>query len=400
MNDNKYIKEQLKLGIKTAEDVNVLDDIKKTYSDNPEIYKPKTELTQNNKTETDIARQKVKRKILALASSLAAIVLVVSLGVYFLVSLNANSLYEYQAGNGSVTDPYIIMTKEQLIYFRDKTNTVNSYSQNIYFALGSDINLENIEWIPIEGFKGGNFNGKGYKIYNFKITQNAIFDNPKAFGLFGNVYDATIENLGVSGFNINITEPSDLYEVYAGGLAAHVSGCTISNCYAIGNVSVISNGGSTFAGGLLGYIDDASISDCYAVVNVSATGEWSACFSGGLIAFVSNGTISNCYATGNVTAISSGNVCAGGLVGAYTESTLNNCYRFDEQIIDADGALPIEGPVFPQINTEGLECNLSDLNSPEFYTEILVWDSSIWDFTGLDFTGGKYPELINAGLLS
>ncbi|MCL1901614.1 MAG: hypothetical protein FWG51_04380, partial [Firmicutes bacterium] len=130
------------------------------------------------------------------------------------------------------------------------------------------------------------------------------------------------------------------------------------------------------------------------VVNVSAEAYEDA-FAGGIAgySFISN-YISNCYAAGDVSA--SGQCAyAGGFV-AYSitesESVFNNCYRYEEQIIDAQGPLPI-------INTEGLECNLSDLNSSEFYIETLLWDLDIWDFTELDFASDKYPQFLNEGRL-
>ena len=87
----------------------------------------------------------------------------------------------FNDGFGTQESPYIISTAEQLILLSTLVNTGNNYSLNKYFVLENDIDLSEMEWTPIgylystssnytRAFQG-NFNGNGFKIYNFNITK-------------------------------------------------------------------------------------------------------------------------------------------------------------------------------------------------------------------------------------
>lgn len=90
---DKYIKKQLVNAMETAESINILNEIKKTYRDNPEIFN----FNKNyNKSTAALpvaagARQKNRRKaFFGFASILVAVIMGVTLGIIYLVNPNNN----------------------------------------------------------------------------------------------------------------------------------------------------------------------------------------------------------------------------------------------------------------------------------------------------------------------
>ena len=227
-----------------------------------------------------------------------------------------------------ITDnTHIITTKADLEYFAYQVNSGDSFlNRNVF--LSNDIDLEGMEWTPINDFKGY-FDGQGYKIYNFQITQTNYQLNSQYInvGLFG-MAAATIVNLGVENFYIEITTDKS---VSAGGLAGW--GGIINNCFAIGAIQ-INSANIVHAGGLIGgsgwQIWDvvSSISDCYALVDIFAMSGDNDVYAGGLVGYGAYGLFfTNCFASGNVFASSEyGCVYAGGLVGGNEKNHISYCY--------------------------------------------------------------------------
>jgi len=207
------------------------------------------------------------------------------------------------------------------------------------YILMNNIDLGGAEWTPLGSYSApftGSFNGNGYKISNFKITNS----NNRYVGLFG-CNKGSICNLNVESFTIsNLSDES----TYAGGLVGYNYGGTISNCSAKGNVSsTIAKIGTTkpnyktaYAGGLVGY-NSGNITDSYADCSVIALADWGyndSC-AGGLTAYNSgagykteSANIERCYSKGSVTAKSTHVKCesyAGGLV-AKNAGNVTNSY--------------------------------------------------------------------------
>jgi len=153
---------------------------------------------------------------------------------------------------------------------------------------------------------------------------------------------------GLAGVNIQ-THITNCYTIgnvsggsAVGGLVGNNQG-TISNCYAIGNVrggfeaggliganyASITNsyatgsvGGETVLGGLVGSCRvGASISNCYAIGNVSGTW-WDNTGAGGLVGY-NEGYIGNSFATGSVSGVGPD---VGGLVGSNINASIANSY--------------------------------------------------------------------------
>ena len=207
------------------------------------------------------------------------------------------------------------------------------------YILMNNIDLGGAEWTPLGSNSApftGSFNGNGYKISNFKITNS----NNRYIGLFG-YSKGTITNLGVESFTIsNIADES----TYAGGLVGYNYGGTISNCYAIGSVSsTIAKIGTTkpnyktaYAGGLVGY-NSGNITDSFANCTVNALADWGyndSC-AAGLVAYNSGSgyqtaaaNINRCYAMGVANARATSvrtESYAGGLI-AKNAGNVTDCY--------------------------------------------------------------------------
>ncbi len=203
---------------------------------------------------------------------------------------------------------------------------------NANYILMNDLDLGGMEWTPIgtnyNNSFTGTFDGNGHVIENFKITGDMIYA-----GLFG-YSRGTIRNLVVENFTITVSRSS---EIYAGGLVGRNYG-TITNCYAMGDVSA-SSAYDAYAGGLVGS-QNGTITNSYATGDVSATASNTSmsydasAYAGGLVGY-SYGTIKNCYATGDVSATASSTSTSsyasayayvGGLVGENYYGTIMNSY--------------------------------------------------------------------------
>lgn len=180
-------------------------------------------------------------------------------------------------------DKYVIIDSEQLALFRDNVNTSDKYSGKTV-VLDADIDLDNQEWTPINGFLG-TFDGQGHTISNLKITgQNNI-------GLFGDMWqcEATIRNFTVDGAIITGTEKVSVIvgntasmqisnitvknaQINANHWAGAIAGFSysnITNCSVDGLeiICVPNASGSSYdngdkVGGIVGYNVANSVTDC------------------------------------------------------------------------------------------------------------------------------------------
>ena len=169
-----------------------------------------------------------------------------------------DSPFEFAGGSGTLEDPYLIQSAQQL-------NAIRKGPQN-HYKLIADIDLSKWgNWVPIGassayGFMGawdkaeqGNFafsgslDGNGHVISGMQIvineetpflTESANF---RAYGLFGNLATCPsahkIKNLGVVNFNIDVNYTNLKKEVnlYAGAICGGMNnGIDIYNCYSKG----------------------------------------------------------------------------------------------------------------------------------------------------------------------
>lgn len=217
----------------------------------------------------------------------------------------------FSGGSGRFNEPYIINSGGELLLLK------NIKTKGVYFKLGSDINLNNHNWLPFNF--DGTLEGDGHTISNLKIQRDDITYQ----GLFATL-EGTVSNLTIKG--VHIVNKTNY------GSTGALAGCTqngkITNCHII-----FTTGsklfGTTYTGGIVGTASGATITmkDC----SVTATdnsfvidGEG---HSGGAIGYgqsyrgemseVSNTKVS-CNVYGNI---------AGGLWGSKERRcTFTNCY--------------------------------------------------------------------------
>lgn len=276
-------------------------------------------------------------------------------------------------GTGTIQDPYLIYTVQDLKNYRDSINLANIRWNNKSFKLVNDLDFTNeTDWMPIgipTDFNNmnafaGNFDGNNKKIRNIKIG-NETTPTPMTYsGVFGYVKNATIQNLTVEWICINTTT----YKQYVGylmpgvigGVVAYLEGGTIKNCSSSGkitgkiaggivgfskgeilnctssakvnSVNMISLSKSGFAGGIVG-LNEGNVSNCSSTGDIMASAQeddtlLGEIYAGGIAGYLSDGVIVNSSSEGNVTSdnIHSFRTFAGGILGYQSSGVVCNCY--------------------------------------------------------------------------
>ena len=385
----------------------------------------------------------------------------------------------FAGGTGTESDPYLISNGDQLALLAKSINeSDNNAYYNKHYKLTDNIDLGGREWDPIGCNATGKntysasrifcgvFDGNGFTVSNFKIR------SPKksyyyGFGLFGCISGATVKNLGVTDFMIDVTNKENIKNCAAGGISGVCSSkSVITDCYTKGTINAKTSVKDTnaCAGGIVGTMGTAQITNCYTDVAVSAyigaiTNNNGRAYMGGIVGYASDaskssesnifncasvGTVSsnplcetyaggivgllreycnvkNCYSASDITAESSAFVYVGGIAGAtfgknssiascvytgnakavsakgkayisdvvsYKPSNVQpvSCYRLKGVSIKASGNEPI-------YEISGAECELITLNSGDFYTSSLGWDTSVWELSSLNILDGKHPRM-------
>ncbi len=152
-------------------------------------------------------------------------------------------------GSGTVADPYVITTSDQLRAFCQQVNGGNSYSGK-HIALGADIDLGDAQFDPIGSAEhpfSGHFDGRGHSLTNVTIS---LGEQPYG-GIFG-LADASsvIENLTTNGVTISGMGSS------LGGLIGRSSGRV--NQVAVLNAQITHKG--FIGGGVIGTYDGPMLS--------------------------------------------------------------------------------------------------------------------------------------------
>ncbi len=213
---------------------------------------------------------------------------------------HANS-YNEETFFCSACDKFVITNAIQLGKFRDNVNNGERYSGKIV-TLDADIDLNNVEWTPINEFYG-TFDGENHIIYNLKISSG------DRVGLFGNQWEITaeIKNLTLDTVNINGGE-------YVGGVLARTAYTKLTNVH-VKNANIKA---THYAGGVLGY-GYTSLNGCTAenveitcIPNATDNGYDNGDKVGGIVGCLFSGSIENCSAI-NITLTGYRDV--GGIVG-------------------------------------------------------------------------------------
>ena len=266
-----------------------------------------------------------------------------------------SSPFEFAGGSGTIEDPYLVQTVEQL-------NAVRK-GPRWHYKLIADIDLSNWgNWIPIGatpayGFMGGgwnkaereacsfqgSFDGNGHVISGMQIIINeptpflTESGNMRAYGLFSNLAtnpdNYKIKNLGVVNFTIDVsyTDVKKNLDLYLSAICGGMNnGTDIVNCYSKGgriNVRVVGNEAFSKVDSFGDRPDGAPR------VNIYVGG---ICSDGGGV-FVGHKNprktllhIEKCFNDSSITVDvqnSDYNICAGGIIGSMDTTHIHECYN-------------------------------------------------------------------------
>jgi hypothetical protein len=277
----------------------------------------------------------------------------------------------FGGGTGTLEDPWLITSKEDLIALAvflnsGKAETFDTEATGIgnchgyYFKQTADIDLTDVSWEPI-GYSGnyyfaGNYDGDGHSIKNAISTGKVDQDGFATAGIFGWVAFGSVENLHVKNANFVATGQNNYS--YVGGIASVCYGSSIINCSVV-NSSLESkrNNNNNCAGSIVGYSTGGTFEKCAAENNQVKT----MAYGGGFVGEVDDdpdygagtSTFTNCY-TANCSVNSKtddvqGVSLVGGFAGEMTASTLTvkNCYVYQ-------ATLSTEGTAVPTIKATGV----------------------------------------------
>ncbi|MDD3771953.1 MAG: GLUG motif-containing protein [Weeksellaceae bacterium] len=280
---------------------------------------------------------------------------------------------ELPKGTGTIQDPYLIYTVQDLKNYRDSINLANKRWNYKSFKLVNDLDFANeTDWMPIgipTDFNNmnafaGNFDGNNKEIRNIKIG-NETTPLPMTYaGVFGYVKDAIIQNLTVNWKCINTTTYKEyvgyLMPGVNGGIVAYLDGGTIKNCSSSGkitgkiaggiagyskgeilnctsgvkvnSINMISISYSGFAGGIVGQ-NEGNVSNCTSTGDIMASAQeddtWlREIFAGGIAGYQSDGVVVNSVSEGKITSdnINNSSTYAGGIIGYQSSGVVCNCF--------------------------------------------------------------------------
>lgn len=207
-------------------------------------------------------------------------------------------------GTGTEASPYLIESAEQLAFISDMVNGGVTTYENTYFKLMTNIDLNNLTWIPIGSSRTNCF--KGY----FDGNDKTIFNNTAA--LFGFATNATINR-----FNVELE----------GLIEKKALACIIENCQYWGHRAMVCQAEQTI------------IRNCKSHIEIDNT---NIVHSAGLVDSTYQCLVEDCYVDGSINAINSSvgtkksednryfsalrnQVAAGGLVAISNSSNYIRC---------------------------------------------------------------------------
>lgn len=244
-------------------------------------------------------------------------------------------------------DSYTLTTAEQLAGLAALVNGDIRFADTTIY-LGCDMDVSGHEWIsigsgantPAKAFCG-TFDGQGHVISGLYSHEDYISADPNKTehntirtGLFGAVYEGTIQNLGVVEADIAISE-KDVSTYGMGILVDWFTNSTMRNCFSTGFT-----GGSyieKYIGGLVGFANgDIVIEGCYSQAVITgrysnsgdyysnALDYWDSL--GGILGASYTGTaaITDCWFDGEIV-VESIQAPVGGIVGYAEGAVVENC---------------------------------------------------------------------------
>ena len=239
-------------------------------------------------------------------------------------------VYDYQQGDGTKENPYIISRPEQL----DNMHNVLVKSQMVYFEMDNDVDMAGFTWEQLNTSSNSylywiSFDGKGHIIYN--LTPEGSKNYPSFFGAMC----GEIRNVGF--VNAKVEASASGAGIICGYMGhssfkdaeENMYPVIVENCYVTGEI--ISKG---YVGAIGGALNSSPITirNCYSAVNIVGNGG-SANYSGGLVGRIrSDLTIENCYAAGTINSPVAGGVVAGARTSTNSPSIYNNVIAWNPSV--------------------------------------------------------------------
>jgi len=295
---------------------------------------------------------KMKKKLLSLLLALCLVMALVPITAFAADTMDTWDGTADTSWYDENETEFHLQTAEQLAGMAKlvNDNTANFKDKTVY--LDNDLDLGGHEWISIGngantawGSFQGIFDGQSHVVYNLysheglksenKDNNNNLYRN----GLFGAIYNATVQNLGIE--NADIVIPMNDTSTYGKGILVDwMTDSTIKNCYTTGSIT----GGSyieKFIGGIAGFLNgNNSISQCYSTAAITGNydGEYYAEQEGGLepmdcwdslggivgASYTGQVTISDCWFGGEIV-VNSIQAPVGGIIGFGQGVSMVNC---------------------------------------------------------------------------
>jgi len=295
---------------------------------------------------------KMKKKLLSLLLALCLVMALVPMTAFAADTMDTWDGTADTSWYDENKTEFHLQTAEQLAGMAKlvNDNTANFKDKTVY--LDNDLDLGGHEWISIGngantavGSFQGIFDGQSHVVYNLysheglksenKDNNNNLYRN----GLFGAIYNATVQNLGIE--NADIVIPMNDTSTYGKGILVDwMTYSTIKNCYTTGSIT----GGSyieKFIGGIAGFLNgNNSISQCYSTAAITGNynGEYYAEQEGGLepmdcwdslggivgASYTGQVTISDCWFGGEIV-VNSIQAPVGGIIGFGQGVSMVNC---------------------------------------------------------------------------
>lgn len=203
----------------------------------------------------------------------------------------------------------------RFLAWADRMRSVSSNDQYESFTLQADIDLTGINWKPIVRYRNATFDGAGHTISGLTVNNTV----QGYAGLFGYIYDATIQNLTLKDARVQSTESE------VGSLAGTASGSTLIAC----RTTDCQVSGPDYTGILIGYSYNNTLIACHiSGGSATATDEWGGS-AGGFTGGTQGSTLIACVAEPG--AISNMETSPGSFTGAIAglisgSPTITACY--------------------------------------------------------------------------
>ena len=254
-------------------------------------------------------------------------------------------------GDGTVSNPYLIETAENLAYLAQKVNEGYQAQgmevfRGTYFLLTDDLDLNNINWTPIGNvdyvngalsgyYFAGCFDGWYHNIDHLKIQTGDNLTGLFA-GLGGECAPPGGDWGGGSIRHLSATNGSIVSTGFgAGGIVGAIAGdALVYQCSFSGTINISNSSDFCGAGGVVGAAAERSrISECsfHGSITASNSNFMGAAGAGGIVGVAINQTgISGCYNTGNITGSALMISVAAGILGATVNDAIisvMDCYN-------------------------------------------------------------------------